>query len=145
MKKFIALVLATTMLLAVCATASADTVSLLQNPIPAQAVSTVVVTDSSGVWRSGVSGRLYVRHYLWSTVEGYYGSNNHTNYFQAFLSSNTTSRLGGNWMAPSTANYIRSGSIQTGSHYGVAARANTKYADAGFPSIRISGYADGQA
>lgn len=48
-------------------------------------------------------------------------------------------------MAPDTANYVRSNSIYQGWHYGLAARANTKYADAGYPTIQISGYIDGDA
>lgn len=147
MKKFMAFVLSTVLVLAICASACADIIYITQNPMPAQAVRTVRLTDNA-VWKTGKPGRLYVRHYLWSTVEGYYGSNNHTNYFQASVDNQDGSRLGGDWMAPNTANYVRSSSIYAdpdGAYfYGLAGRANTKYADAGFPVVRISGYIDGQ-
>lgn len=112
---------------------------------PAQAVNTVIVTDPEGVWKGANPTRLYVRHYLWSSIEGYYGSHSYTNYFQAFEMSDLDSRLGGDWMAPDTANYVRSNSIYAGWRYGAAARANTKYADAGFPTIQLSGYIDGDS
>lgn len=139
------MILATMMMLAVCASACADTVVYFkQNPLPAQAVKTVSVTNTPVLKNvSSYYGHLYVRHYLWSDVPGYYGSNNHTNYFQASPSNGDT-RVGGNWMAPDTANFIKSGSLQYDS-FGVACRGNTKYADAGIPIIRISGYTDGNA
>lgn len=145
MKKFFAFTLAMLLVLAICASACADVVYLDQTRIPAQAVATVRITGIDGVWKSGNAGRLYVRHYLWSNIEGYYGTNNHTNYFQAFNIDNINGRLSGDWMAPNTANYVRSGSLVTGSLFGVAARANTKYADAGYSTIQVSGYADGHA
>ena len=82
MKKFLALLLAMVTVLAMCSSASAAQITLRQYPMPAQVVKTVQLTDTCGLKQSKPSV-LYVRHYLWSDVEGYYGSNNHTNYFQA--------------------------------------------------------------
>ena len=50
-------------------------------------------------------------------------------------------------MAPGTANYVRSNSIHVSTsaksyYYSVAGRANTKYADAGISTVRVSGYMD---
>lgn len=144
MKKLLAFILSMVLVLAFCASACADVIYLDQTRLPAQAVATVSVTGEDGVWKSGNPTRLYVRHYLWSNIQNYYGSNNYTNYFQAFDIAILNGRLGGDWMAPDTANYVRSNSLIVGNVYGVAARANTKYADAGYPTIQISGYADGQ-
>ncbi|OLA31350.1 MAG: hypothetical protein BHW33_03130 [Firmicutes bacterium CAG:137_57_8] len=83
MKKFLALLLAMVTVLAMCSSVSAAQITLRQYPMPAQVVKTVQLTDTCGLKQSKPSV-LYVRHYLWSDVEGYYGSNNHTNYFQAF-------------------------------------------------------------
>ncbi len=145
MKKLLAFTLGMVLVLAFCASACAERAYLNQTPIPAQNVKTVQVTETYAVAKGDNPTRLYVRHYLWSTIDGYYGSNKHTNYFQAFNSGASSDRLGGDWMAPDTANYVRSNSIILFNHYGVAARANTKYADAGYPTIQISGYTDGDA
>lgn len=142
MKKLLAFTLSMVLVLAFCASACAERAYLLQNPLPAQDVRTIKITEEEGVWKGDKPSRLYVRHYLWSTIEGYYGSNNYTNYFQAFQTW-TDTRYGGDWMAPDTANYVRSNSIVVGYHYGAAARANTKYADAGYSTIQVSGYIDG--
>ena len=146
MKKFLAFVLAGVLALAMCSTAFAVQITLRQYPMPAQAVKTIHLTDTCGLKQSKPSV-LYVRHYLWSDVEGYYGSNNHTNYFQAYPYDDVDARYGGNWMEPGTANYVRSSNIQVSTssksyYYGVAGRANTKYADAGIPTVRVSGYMD---
>lgn len=146
MKKFLALLLAMVTVLAMCSSASAAQITLRQYPMPAQVVKTVQLTDTCGLKQSKPSV-LYVRHYLWSDVEGYYGSNNHTNYFQAFPYDSADTRYGGNWMTPGTANYVRSNSIHVSTsaksyYYGVAGRANTKYADAGISTVRVSGYMD---
>lgn len=123
---------------------SANALSFDQTPIPARQTNTVCVTGNSWEMKSERSkaNRIYVRHYLWSSIPGYYGASHHTNYFQAIPSYATTTRLGGNWMAPDSAEYIRSNSIQKGNFYGAGARANTKYADDGFATIMISGYMD---
>ena len=141
--KIMAMGLAALMALGI-GSASADTVIYLkQNPIPAAQVKTVPVTEKLGP-KSNNAGRLYVRHYLWSDIAGYYGASHHTNYFQAFNSDRNV-RLGGNWMAPDSANFVKSNNIKTKNSYGIAARANTKYADDGFATIRISGYMDSDA
>lgn len=73
MKKFLALLLAMVTVLAMCSSASAAQITLRQYPMPAQVVKTVQLTDTCGLKQSKPSV-LYVRHYLWSDVEGYYGS-----------------------------------------------------------------------
>ena len=113
-----------------------------QVSIPAAITTTVPVTGSIYGYKEEKPGYLYVRHYLWSSTPGYYGSSSYTNFFQAIPSSNYDARYGGNWMAPGTANYVRSNNIAVTSSYGVAARANTKYADDGFTTIQITGYMD---
>lgn len=112
---------------------------LNQTPIPSRVVTTVKVSEGLKKGNVGRKNALYVRHYLWSDIAGYYGSSHHTNFFQA-IPVDETVRYGGDWMAPDSANYIRSGSIQSKNTYSVGARANTKYADDGFATIRISGY-----
>ena len=113
-----------------------------QTSIPAAITTTVPVTDDPYYgYKEEKPGYLYVRHYLWSSTPGYYGSSNYTNFFQATIPDSSV-RYGGNWMAPGTANYVRSNNIVTQGTYGVAARANTKYADDGFTTIQITGYMD---
>ncbi|MBR5960103.1 MAG: hypothetical protein IKZ98_03850 [Clostridia bacterium] len=124
--------------------ACADVLYFKQNPIPARIVRTVSVTENEARLKGSNLGRLYVRHYLWSDIAGYYGASHYTNFFQAIPGGKGDTRYGGDWMAPDSANYIRSNSIQK-KKYGVAARANTKYADDGFATIRISGYMDPNA
>ena len=140
--KIVALLLVVLMALEV-GSALAVQISFTQAPVPAANTTTVLITDYPyyGL-KSSKPGYLYVRHYLWSSTPGYYGSSNYTNFFQAVPSTNPSARYGGNWMAPGTADYIRSANITTGNSYGVAVRANTKYSDAGFSTIQISGYMD---
>ena len=77
MKKLLAFILSMVLILACCASASAERSYINQTRIPAQAVTTVIVTDEYGVWKGANPTRLYVRHYLWSSIEGYYGSQLH--------------------------------------------------------------------
>lgn len=141
-KKIVALLLVAIMALGV-SSALAIQITFVQTNIPAANTTTVRVTgDPYYGSKTAKPGYLYVRHYLWSNTPGYYGSSNYTNYFQAIPSSNANLRYGGNWMAPGTADYVRSNNITTGNSYGVGARANTKYADDGFSTIQISGYMD---
>ncbi|MEA5014256.1 MAG: hypothetical protein VB099_06820 [Candidatus Limiplasma sp.] len=82
--------------------------------------------------------RLYVRHYLYGDFGGVY-----TNHFQAANQHrNATTRYGGDWMAPDTANYVRSNSITLGKTWYAYARGNTDY---GLATIVITGYSDQQA
>ena len=112
--------------------------------MPTTVTKTIMLTDVYP-YKGANAGRLYVRHYLWSSEEGYYGNSNFTNYFQATTPDDVNKRLGGNWMTPGGAYYVRSGSIVIGGFYGVAGRGNTKYADAGIPTVRVSGYMDSDA
>lgn len=78
---------------------------------------------------------LYVRHYLYGSYGGTY-----SNYFRAKNASSASNPLlGGNWMAPDTANYVRSSSILANglNRYHAFGRGNTDY---GLNSITISGY-----
>lgn len=139
--KIMAMGLAALMALGI-GSASADRAYLQQYAIPAAQTNTKRVTEKLDTYKRAKPGVLYVRHYLWSDIAGYYGASHHTNYFQAIPNGdiNTPTRYGGDWMAPDSANYIRSNSIKTQKRYGCAARANTKYADDGFATIKISGY-----
>ena len=141
MKKITVLILLSALICAICVTAGASQEPLRQYPMPTTVTQTVMLTDVYP-YKGANAGRLYIRHYLWSSQEGYYGDCNFTNYFQATTSEDTNKRLGGNWMTPGTANYVRSGSIAVGKFYGVAGRGNTKYADAGISVVRVSGYMD---
>ena len=125
--------------------ANAEVKYLLQTSIPAAQTTTVSISECGK--KTNHAGYLYVRHYLWSSTPGYYGSSNYTNFFQAVPSTDDTARYGGNWMSPGTADYVRSSNILTGDdcYYGAAARANTKYADDGFSTIMVSGYIDSDA
>lgn len=128
--------------------ANAEVKPLSQTAIPAAQTATLSISDC-GV-KHDHAGYLYVRHYLWSSIPGYYGTSNYTNFFQATVSTTDPTRYGGDWMAPGTANYVRSSNIQadvnnTTYSYGAAARANTKYADDGFSTIMVSGYIDTDA
>lgn len=113
---------------------------LKQNPIPARQTKTVQVSEKLSSKKEAKPGVLYVRHYLWSDIAGYYGNSHHTNFFQAIPLFDGEVRYGGDWMAPDSANYVRSNSIKVDRYYGAGARANTKYADDGFATIRISGF-----
>ena len=137
--KIVAMGLAALMALS-AGSACADRGNFKQDPIPARQTNTVQVSHNNNIWKSVKPGRIYVRHYLWSDIAGYYGSSHHTNYFQAIPHDEPKKRRGGDWMAPDSANFIRSNSIGVTQAYGCAARANTKYADDGFATIRISGY-----
>ena len=64
MKKLLAFTLSMVLILACCASASAERAYINQTRIPAQAVTTVIVTDPDGVWKGANPTRLYVRHYL---------------------------------------------------------------------------------
>lgn len=142
--KIIAFILVAMMAFSV-GSAFAVQITFTQSQIPAANVTTVPITGGQYGLKSLKPGYLYVRHYLWSSTPGYYGTSNYTNFFQAipFLNGSGGSvRYGGNWMAPDTANYVRSPNIVTEELYAVAARANTKYADDGFSTIQISGYMD---
>jgi hypothetical protein len=88
--------------------------------------------------KSGNTGKLYVRHYLYGDFGGVY-----TNYFRASESSTTrTGLVGGNWMAPDTANYVRSTSITRDKNWYTWGRGNTDY---GLTYITISGYSNPDA
>ena len=144
--KIVAMGLAALMALSAgSASALGDRIAYLnQKAIPARQTLTVSVSESRTKLNKK-PGVLYVRHYLWSDIAGYYGASHHTNYFQAKPQGNTNTRYGGDWMAPDSANYIRSNSIKKPNSFEVAARANTKYADDGFATIKISGYMDQDA
>lgn len=79
-------------------------------------------------------GRFYVRHYLWGDWGGAY-----TNYFKASQVFNGGTLYGGNWMAPDTANYVKSNSLAAGKPTYAWGRANTDY---GLNYIEITGYSD---
>ena len=84
------------------------------------------------------AGYLYVRHYL----DGDFGSV-HTNYFKAGTGrTGSTTLYGGNWMAPDTANFVRSGSIVLYDQWYAYGRGNTDY---GLTTIVITGYSDSDA
>jgi hypothetical protein len=78
--------------------------------------------------------RLYVRHDLVGTYNGVF-----TNVFrcQIYEMYNSTLYGSNDFMAPGTANYIRSDSIQLAQHFKVWGRANTKYT---YATIDIAGY-----
>lgn len=79
------------------------------------------------------AGKLYVRHYLHGEFGGVY-----TNYFKAGAAiRNAPTLYGGNWMAPDTANYVRSASLVADKPWYAYGRANTDY---GLNTIVISGY-----
>lgn len=80
------------------------------------------------------AGRFYVRHYLWGSWGGSY-----TNYFKASQEYNGGTLYGGNWMAPDTANYVKSGSLIINKSTYAWGRANTDY---GLSYIEITGYSD---
>lgn len=80
-------------------------------------------------------GVFYVRHYLHGDFGGVYN-----NYFKAGNTlRNATKFCGGDWMAPDTANFIRSSSLSLGSVWQAYGRGNTDY---GLSTIVISGYSD---
>lgn len=144
MKRLIALVLLLITICSLTVTASASQHPLRQYPMPTTVTQTIMLTDVYP-YKGANAGKLYVRHYLWSEDDGYYGDNKFTNYFQATTSTNANTRLGGTWMTPGKAFYVQSSSIVIGGFYGVAGRGNTKYADAGIPIVKVSGYMDSDA
>lgn len=136
MKKTISLVIVLTLVL-VCV---ANVASAASNPFGSK-----VIYCQSGAERFlnnesrptdglAVKGRFYVRHYLWGDWGGVY-----TNYFKASNVFGGGTLYGGNWMAPDTANYVRSNSLAVGKATYAWGRANTDY---GVSYIEISGYSD---
>lgn len=140
MKKIFAIVIALTMVLTMVA--SVASAGVVQNTfdyrtIRCQANMETGLNSYDSAGKTLNAGRLYVRHYLHGEFGGVY-----TNYFKAGLIKRDAPNLvGGNWMAPDTANFVRSttikiGSSQTWHAYG---RGNTDY---GLNTIEISGYSN---
>ncbi len=76
---------------------------------------------------------LYIRHYLVYDYGSVY--NNHFR-AQNFISG---AIVGSDWMAPDTANYVRSSAIDLYQRYWAMGRGNTDY---GLTTITITGYSD---
>ena len=78
---------------------------------------------------------IYFRHYLYDDVGGIY-----TNYVRVGLNGSNTN-IGGTWVQPDTACYIRLSSLSAARTYRLYITLNTDY---GLESIRITGYAEPQ-
>lgn len=143
MKKMLAFVMTLCLILSIgLTTANAEVIYLKQYHIPTAKVQTIPLTEAYA-YKTQNPGYLYVRQYLWSDVDGYYGSYNFDNYFQAVNAAGT--RVGGRWCRPSYAYYLQSSSIKKYTRWTAAARGNTDYADVGYSYIMFSGYVDSNA
>lgn len=143
MKKMLSLGLALVMVL----TMLSSVALAVQNPFSSKVIYCspgtevgLCTKDTNDPKTDAQKGHLYVRHYLYGDWGGVY-----TNYFRASktrLGAAQSAMVGGNWMAPDTANWVKSTTIKKGEVWYAYGRANTDY---GLTYIEITGYSENQA
>mgnify|MGYP000843928599 CR=1 FL=1 len=132
MKKTLAIILATALIVGLCSTASATTFTRT-----AQCVNqTDLVSSVNGTVKQTDDKRILVNY----NAQGC--SNSFTNYFEAWNVGNPSKKKASKWVTPGGSYYLQnSNAIATGTAYYLKMRGNTRYYDdEGLSSVTLAGY-----
>ena len=132
MKRFICMLMIALLAMSTCVTVFAEsfTKSLVCNSTTDSAYAYVASWKAS----ENKTGKVYVYH----TVKTSGANLGYTNHFRIYV-NDATSANNSKWVTPGTNTAILSSAIKDKSSVEVKARGNTKYNDAGFSSITVSG------
>ena len=133
MKRLISVLLLTMMAMAICSTALAGSFTATLNC--ASTADSAYVSLGSWTASEGKTGKIYVYHTVGTESAKKLG---YTNHFRIYVNT-ATSANNNKWIAPGSNVSILSSAIGVGDDVTVKARGNTKYNDAGFSSISVSG------
>ena len=132
MKRFVSMMLVALLAMSICVTAFAETftTTLVCNSTEDSAYNYVASRSAS----TGKTGKVYVYH----TVKTSGANQGYTNHFRIYVDGAANAN-NNKWVTPGTNTPIASSAITKTSTVSVKARGNTKYNDAGFSSISVSG------